>query len=246
MSLKNNFMYPILFSIGNIHFYSYGLMAALAFIAGFLVIEELYRFKHLDDNKLIDKYLIVIIFSIVFSRLAFFIVYYSHFSEWYEVFFIWNGGLISYGGMIGALLVILWKFRNNLRQNLDIISIGFLLGTFFWRIGCTLSDEHPTVVSNNWLNIQDHIPVPLFESISGLIGFIIAYYIYKKYKLIAGRMFSYIIIYYGLIRLIFDQWRIDDKIGTLTVGQISGLVLIWLGLVTIIGLSISDKVYKNH
>ena len=143
--------------------------------------------------------------------------------------------------MIGALLAILWKFKKNLLQNLDIIAIGFLLGTFFWRIGCTLTGEHLTVASNNWFSIQGHIPVPLIESISGLIGFLIAYYIYKKSKMIAGYMFSFIIIYYGLIRLVIDQWRVDDKIGLLTVGQLSGIILIVLGFIAITRLTISNK-----
>lgn len=227
-------MYQILFSIGNINFYSYGLFAALAFIVGFCVIEKLYRFKHLNTNNLLDKYFIIIIFSIIFSRLAFFIVYYNHFSNWYEIFYIWQGGLISYGGMIGALLAILWKFKINIWQNLDIISIGFLLGTFFWRIGCTLTGEHPTVVSNSWLSIQGHVPVPLLEAVGGLVGFIIAMYVYKKYKLIAGYLFCIVTIYYGLVRLIIDQWRIDNRIGSLTVGQVSGIVLIVLGIITIV------------
>lgn len=234
-------MHPILFSLGKIHFYSFGFFASLAFIAGFLIIQ--YSFKKLGKKteNLIDKLLVVFLIAILTARVSYFVIYYNQFDYWWEIFYFWRGGMISYGGLIGGLIAYAGIFRKNLRANLDILAIAFLLGLFFWRIGCTLAGDHPTLNSNAWFAINQYIPVTLFESISGLIGFFIAWIIVSKKILKNGYLFNLVIIYYGLIRFIIDRWRIDPMLGNFSTGQISGIIMIVLGTIAISSLLLYDK-----
>lgn len=234
-------MQPILFSLGKIHFYSYGFFASLAFITGFLIIEYFFRKRGKKTENLIDKLLVVFLIAILAARVSYFAVYYNQFNHWWEIFYFWQDGLISYGGLIGGLVTYAWIFRKNLRSNLDILAMAFLMGLFFWRIGCTLAGDHLTLISNDWFAINQHIPVTLFESISGLIGFFMAWIIVSKKILKNGYLFNFVIIYYGLIRFIIDQWRVDPMIGKFTTGQISGIVMIILGIIVISGLILYDK-----
>lgn len=239
-------MSPILFSFGKIHFYSYGFFASLAFIAGYLVVYKLFPFQGKKPADLLDKCLMVFLLAIIVSRLSYFILYHQQFDPWWEVFYIWQGGLTSYGGFVGGLLAYSWYFRKNLRTNLDILAIAFLAGLFWWRIGCTLSGDHPTLASQAWYAINGHLPVPLWESLSGLAGFLLTLGLYKRAILQAGYIFALVVIYYGLIRLVIDHWRIDPMIGSLTTGQFSGIIMAILGIIALLNMIVYDKKRKRE
>jgi len=239
-------MYPILFSIGSLNFYTFGFFVSLAFIAGFLVIYLLFKKdKKPNLDSLIDRFLIIMLSAIIISHVAYYLTYRDQFSSWLQILYFWQGGMISYGGFIGAILAYGWFYKRNLLHNLDILAIGFLIGMFFWRIGCTLTGDHPTISSNDWYAINNQMPSTLFESIGGLVGFIIASMIYLKNKLRVGLIFCLIISYYGLVRFIVDRWRLDPKIGDLTTGQLTGLVMIAIGLIALIGLKLYDRVRRK-
>ena len=60
-------------------------------------------------------------------------------------------------------------------------------------------------------------------------------------KRIYGIIFSSTIFYYGLLRFIVDRWRIDPMVGNLTNGQVTGVVMMILGLIAIFGLILYDR-----
>ena len=110
-------MYPILFSIGKINFYSYGFFASLAFIAGYLVIYQLFKKDGHKTDDLVDKCLLIFIAAVLVSRLAFYLVYHDQFNHWYELFYIWQGGMISFGGLLGGLISYGYFYKKNLWHN---------------------------------------------------------------------------------------------------------------------------------
>jgi phosphatidylglycerol:prolipoprotein diacylglycerol transferase len=226
-------MYPILFSLGKISFYSYGFFVSIAFLASFIIIYQLNN-KKITAENLIDKLFIVLVAGIIGARLVYVALYPEFISHWWQALYFWQGGLVSYGGIFGGLLAYIFIFKKDLCKNLDILSVGFLIGLFFWRIGCTLAGDHPTMFSHSWFSINGTIPVPLFESLSGLIGFILASIFYKKKILASGILFFITFFYYGLIRFIIDRWRIDEYIGNYTIGQITGLIIMIVSTVSLI------------
>lgn len=234
-------MYPILFSLGPIHFYSYGFFASLAFIAAFLIIYRLSARAEMGPSGLLEKLIIVLVSGLVVGHFSYFFLYQEQFSHWYEIFYLAKG-LTSFGGILGGLLAIIIIFRRDLQRWMDITAIGFLTGVFFWRVGCFLTGDHPTISEPKWLTIFGSVPVPIFEAIFGLIGAAVLYLIYQKKILSPGMIALITIGYYGLIRLLVDTWRIDIMVGDWRIGQIIGVGLVILAVMGIIVL----KIKNNH
>lgn len=227
-------MYPILFSIGNVHFYSYGFFAALAFVSGSIVIVNLALKKKIYYPELFDHLILLCVAAIIGARLSYFLIYNYQFTHWYEFFYIWNGGMISFGGMAGVLILAFFIFKKSIWQWLDIISLAFLSGLFFWRMGCFLTGDHPQIIYHGFLSINGEFPAILIESISGLVGFRIFNKLYKKTEKFYGLLFWLVMIYYGLVRIFVDGFRIDPMLIGLRSGQITGIVIVLLGIIGII------------
>lgn len=229
-------MRPILFSIGPVNFYSYGFMVSVAFFVAMGIFYLLAKPKKLWDNNTFTKLVIVLIYIAVFARLAFFLAYYDkYFTNWWEVFYFWHGGLVSYGGIIGMILAFVILFRPRLLENFDILAVSVLGGGIFWRLGGILAGSYPTQASEFFWTINGRFPAVELETIFILVGFIIFYLIYRKNYFKPGNIFFAIIGYYGLLRIVFDQQRIYSKfVGSLNIGQFTGLIFLLAAIVSII------------
>ncbi|OGD65551.1 hypothetical protein A3F08_02670 [Candidatus Berkelbacteria bacterium RIFCSPHIGHO2_12_FULL_36_9] len=227
-------MYPILFSIGGVNFYSYGLLASIAFFSGALLIINLAKKNKLYYPQLFDHLLWLFLAALFGARLSYFIVYNNQFNYWYEFFYLWNGGMISYGGMLGVLLAAVYIFKKDRLKWLDIIGLAFLLGVFFWRIGCVLTGDHPQIPYSGFLSINGEFPAILIESLLGIIGFAIFFKLFDKLKKIPGLVFFQIILFYGLVRIFVDNFRIDPEMIGLSTGQVVGMLLVVAALIGII------------
>lgn len=235
-------MYPILFSIGSINFYSYGLFISIAFIATYFMVEYLAKRKKLPTSDLFEKMVAILLSGIIIGHVSYFICYRDQFLNWYEIFYLW-AGLTSFGGILGGVAAMIWVFRKNFYAWADTIAVAFLFGVFFWRIGCTLAGDHPCLYSGAWYAINHQIPVPLMESLLGLIGGVVFLGLYLKKIFKDGFLFWLAIAYYGLVRLIIDQWRIDPTIFGLNYGQAVGIVCI---IIAIVGIILGKKIRRNN
>lgn len=233
-------MHPILFTVGKVNFYSYGLMAGIAFLVFSAITINLAKKEKLYFNELFDRLIILFFGALIGARIIYAIVYYYQFSSWYEIFYFWQGGMVSFGGMLGVIILTLLMFKKDRFRWLDIFTVGFLAGLFFWRLGCFLAGDHLVVASNAFFAVNGLFPAILFESILGLIGFIIFYFLLFKLKKHPGMIFFMGIIYYGLVRIAVDNYRIDSMIMGLRTGQIAGIALVILGIIGII------LIRKNH
>lgn len=237
-------MYPILFSIGKINFYTYGFFVSLALIANFIVIYFLAKKKGLPIKDLLERLLGVFAVGAIFGHLSYFFSYPDDFSHWYEIFYIW-AGLTSFGGIIGGVLAIIFLFKKNLWAWVDIIAIGFWLGVGIWRIGCVLVGDHPGIVSSAWYSVNGEISQPLFESILGFILAGLSFWVYRKKLFPAGYLMFFSLFLYGVIRIIIDQWRVDPMIGIFHPGQIVGIIFVIIGVIGIMWLKNKKLKEKN-
>jgi phosphatidylglycerol:prolipoprotein diacylglycerol transferase len=234
-------MRPILFTIGNVNFYSYGLMAGLAFLAFTMVVIYFAKLEKIYFNELFDRLIIMLFGALIGARVIYIIAYYYQFNNWYEIFYFWQGGLVSFGGMLGVIALTLILFKKDKFKWLDIFMLGFLAGLFFWRMGCFLAGDHPTVLSNVFFAINGFFPAILFESLLGLIGFIIFYFLYFKLRKNPGIIFFLGLCYYGAVRIFVDAFRVDAVYWNLKTGQLTGILLVIVG---IIGIILTRKKYK--
>ena len=131
---------PRNFELGPISIYIYGIIIALG-----LLLAVCYALKRssqfgLQENDLLDGVLGIVPFSIICAR-----AYYCIFawqSEFaanpVEVFYIWNGGLAIYGGVIGAAIgVVVFCLIKKVKLGavLDLVALGFLIGQSIGRWG---------------------------------------------------------------------------------------------------------------
>ena len=131
-------MYPEIFGVIK----SYGLMMAISFAVGFWLSVVRGRKYGLSSEVILDLVFGVFVSSIIGVRLMFVLTHLGDFHPWYRVFFIWDGGLTLYGGIILATLAV-WVMAR--RRNIsflvmaDVFSPGVILGIGLTRLGCFLA-----------------------------------------------------------------------------------------------------------
>jgi len=138
-------MHPELFEIPFVHLTikSYGLMLVIGFLSCVWLIRHLSRDFTPNPQFITNAALYSLIGGVVGARLFFVIHYFGNFrSNPAEVFAIWQGGLELAGGVIAAILVIIFYLRYHklpIRRYLDVLAIGLMLALVFGRIGCFLN-----------------------------------------------------------------------------------------------------------
>ena len=145
------FVIEFLFIKGPVEVPAYGFMIMVAFITGTYF--AAYRAKKwgVDPNNVIDGGLLAVVFGILGARLLFTIQYFDiHFwgtgyrngepyNKFWNVFKLWQGGLVFYGGLIGAAAAIIILFRKRklkLPFAADLCLPSVILGLAITRIGC--------------------------------------------------------------------------------------------------------------
>jgi phosphatidylglycerol:prolipoprotein diacylglycerol transferase len=134
-------MLPVLIQFGDtLKLHTYGLMIFLGFIVGLNLAQRYARQIGEDDERIADMGFWLLAWGLVGARTLFIIVNWSTYSsDPLKIFKIWEGGLVFYGGFLGALGYFLWAVRaHRLNPWLtgDIIIPSLALGHAFGRLGC--------------------------------------------------------------------------------------------------------------
>ncbi len=228
-------MYPVLFHIGKLTFYTHGVIAVLGIIVGAIIIYYLARTKALNTDSFFDNIIFTALFGIIGARLAYFIVYPSQFTSASQLLFLWEGGLISYGGfLIGGIVfaLLLKKQAEPIFSWFDLASIGFFAGLFIGRVGDIFAGEYAGVkTTEKWLSIfpqNNLVAIPFFEAILCLLIFIFLIIVFKRFsdKLKSGFLFLLSVFLYSAGRFIIDFGRDEkDIIMSLSLGQLMSLAI---------------------
>lgn len=219
-------MHPILFEFFGFPFYGFGLMLALAFVLGlFWMIKRAARAEMgsggMDSGKILDTFAWVLISSIVGARL-FFILFFpdAFWADPLGVMFS-TGGLVWYGGMLGAIVCVwvlskLWQF--SALQFLDLLSPPAALGLALGRIGCFLAGccyGAPTqlpIAVHFPLDHETHgvgvLPVQLFESGLMFLGALLLGQLPLD-QTGRGKATAGFLMLYGLVRFAMESLRGD-------------------------------------
>ena len=133
-------MYPVLLKIGSLSLYTYGLFVAVSFIVGVIVARHEAGRLEEDPDKIMDLCFYALLAAIVGSRLFYVLTNLKMFiSDPMEIFKIWNGGLVFYGGFIGAFItaiIYLKKKKIDLFKTADIMAPPLAIGHAVGRMGC--------------------------------------------------------------------------------------------------------------
>lgn len=256
---------PIAFSLGNFHIYWYGVIIACG-----LLLAVLYGYVsapryNVDKNKLINCVLVGIITGIIGARAYFCLFQWDYYSKNpIEVFYINNGGLAIYGGIIGALVggITVAKIQKmKVMPILDITMVGFLLGQGIGRWGNFMNQEaFGSQTDLPWRMMSEGTggvgvhPCFFYESMWCLLGFVL-FHFYGKYKQkYAGQIFYMYLVWYGFERMIVEGLRTDSLYlpfqifgMDIRVSQLLSFILFVAGIILlIINRKREDSYYANY
>lgn len=241
-------MIPILFQIGPLKVYSYGLMLALGFlVTGIIFKRELKRTNMplgLGDPIIIGTMLGGILGAKIYSVIEGFR------EEGISSLrgFFSGAGLVWYGGFMGALIVVfaITKFKKApFLKTLDIMAPLVILGYAFGRMGCFLSGDGdygpPTdlpwgmAFPNGIVPTNERVhPTPLYEIILSLMIFAYLWKVRTKYTQ-RGRMLGLFLILAGIERFVTEFWRLTEKVALgITMAQYFSMIAIIVGIVLVI------------
>ena len=111
-------MYPVLIDFSSLGFdlkiHTYGALIALGFVIGIhLSVREAKRTGE-NPNKIVDLLFWCLLAGLVCSRLLFVAITYEYYLENpLEILMFYKGGLVFYGGFVGALLAAIIYTKKN-------------------------------------------------------------------------------------------------------------------------------------
>ncbi|MDL1964432.1 MAG: prolipoprotein diacylglyceryl transferase [Deltaproteobacteria bacterium] len=219
-------MYPILLKIGDITIHTYGFFVAMGFLAGILLAKKEAKRMGIDHEKIMDLCFYVMIAAIAGSRLLYVVINHEIFlSNPLDIFKIWNGGLVFYGGFIVALLtafIYLKIHKIPVWRTADIAALSLSIGHFLGRLGCfsagccfgkecdlpwAVTFTHPETLAP--IGIPIH-PTQLYSSISNLIIFFFLWFFRRRTKF-DGQLFWMYVLIYGIARSFIEIFRGDFR-----------------------------------
>ncbi len=168
-------MHPIVFEIPGLGLpiRSFGLMVAAGFLLGMWVNNRLVRRYAKDPDEALVKYsavqMWVLIGVVLGARLMYVLVEIfrgsstgqSYLDDPLRVLFIWEGGLVMFGGLFGAMLLGGWKAHAEqvrVGEGLDLGLTSGLFGLAVGRVGCLLvGDDYGKIVPPD----KAHLPFPI-------------------------------------------------------------------------------------
>jgi phosphatidylglycerol:prolipoprotein diacylglycerol transferase len=142
-----------------------------------------------------------------------------------QIFKIWEGGLVFYGGLFPAAAVAFWTMRRHglpLWKLADLISPLIALGLSSGRIGCFLAGccygkettlpwavvfRNPDALAR--LNVPLH-PTQLYDAANGLALFFFLSWMEKR-KAFDGQIFWLFLLLYSVTRFFIEIFRGDPR-----------------------------------
>ncbi len=244
-------LHPVLLKIGSLKIYSYGVFVAIGFLAALWIAGREIARRGIDRDTFYDMGFWAVVSAILGSRLFHVLVYWKFYRDApLEIFKLWNGGLVFYGGFLAAVAVCVWFLRRHRMPFLpvaDASSLGIPLGLAFGRIGCTaagccygkLSTVPWAIVFTDPASLAPlgvHLhPTQIYESIAGFAIFGLLYATRDRFKT-PGMLFWVMLILYGVIRSFLEIFRDDPRgfLGPFSESQIVSAIVIAYAVVSIV------------
>jgi len=243
-------VHPIAFYLGSLPIRWYGVMMALAFVAGLWTATRRARLANVPGEVVADVTLWLMAGSIIGARIVYVTTYWKQefaSQPFSEVFMIQHGGLVFYGGLIGATVAscayLAWK-KLPVWKIADIIAPSIALGSVFGRVGCLLNGccygrpcDLPWAIhfpANHETHGVGVHPTEIYDGLLNLILYLGLAWLFRRRKF-DGQIFALYLIGYAVFRSISEYFRGDyppDHIhGGLTSAQVVSIPMIIAGLV---------------
>jgi phosphatidylglycerol:prolipoprotein diacylglycerol transferase len=211
-------MMPVLGAFGPVKIYSFGLMIALGVLLSVRIMENMARRDGFPPSgqDVTDLVFTTVLCGFAGARLTYVIQEWAwYFRHPLEIFAVWEGGLIYYGGAIAALagLVVFMKLRGiPLLKGFDFIIPGGVITHAFGRVGCFLNGccygtpcRFPWAVVFPGTGEAVH-PTQLYEALFNLCLFLFLFLRYFR-RLFDGEILCLYFVFYGAGRFALEFLR---------------------------------------
>ncbi len=246
-------MSRVALDLGFFQIYWYSIFILLGILSGSLIAYLEIKKRNINREFFINLIFYAIIIGLIGAR-----VYYCAFNfEYYlahplEILEVWNGGLAIHGGIIAAVLFVIYycrKYKQNSLKIIDVTVVGLIIGQAVGRWGNFFNQEVYGMITTKEALLQQGVPefivdgmyidgayrqpMFLYEIIWNIFGFA-ALLIIRKYKYLKnGQLTGFYLMWYSAGRFIIEASRNDTYIlyiGPFKIAQITSIVLFVIGL----------------
>ncbi len=244
-------MRPILFSIGNIHFYSYGLMIAIGILAAFIVMERRAPRYGLDKDIGFTLGVFAVVGGVIGAKLLYILVELPNFlanpALWRNV----GEGFVIYGGILGGLaggLIGCRIKKQSFVKYFDLFIPSVALAQGFGRLGCFFAGccygrqtdssfclVFPEGVGSMAPTGVPLIPTQLISSAANFLHFFILVWFARRSKK-DGQVGGLYMILYSIGRFLIEGMRNDPRgsVGPFSTSQFISLLIFVAGVLVMV------------
>jgi phosphatidylglycerol---prolipoprotein diacylglyceryl transferase len=226
--------------IGPLTLHTYGVLLALAFLAGLWVVSREAKRAGLDAAVITDMAVYVLIGGLVGAKLLLLLVEWSYYSKHPgEIWSLLQSGGVFYGGLLGAFPVAWWFARRHRLdgwKTADVLAPGVAIGQAIGRLGCfaagccygrpadvpwavTFHDVYATRQVGTPLDTPLH-PTQLYESLATLAIFVFLRLLSDRKRFDGQVTLAYVFLY-ALARFVIEFYRGDAARGMVLGGWLS-------------------------
>ena len=227
-------MHPIALQFGSFTIHWYGVLVALGFFLGIWTASRRGVRDGLSAEAILDSGFWLLLGTLVGARALHVLSYWkqnfaSQPHPFIEIFMIQKGGLVFYGGFIGASLAVLFYTRAKkipLWKFADALAPSIALGYFFGRFGCLMTGccfgkechvpwaiHFPPGHETHPLGLAEGIPVhptQIYDAFLSLGLYFFLAWLYRRKKF-DGQIFAVYLVCYAVLRSFVEMFRGDYK-----------------------------------
>lgn len=218
---------PIAIHIGH-GVYWYGIILALAMLAGLLLCMKQAKHYGLTEDNVLDMVLWAVPCCILGARIYYVVFYLDLYRnadgslDWGRIIAIWDGGLAIYGTVIAGVIVALLYTRHKklkFAAMTDLAVMGLLLGQIIGRWANFINREAFGGLTDLpwrmrlWVSAYQYIevhPTFLYESLWNLVGLLLILLVVSKGRRFDGENTWFYFLWYGLGRSWIEGLRTDS------------------------------------
>lgn len=246
-------MQKVAFEIGSFPIHWYGILVATGFLLGLWTASRRGMRDGIPPERIADLGPWLIVGALVGARALFVISYWQEeFAgrPWTDVFMIRRGGLVFYGGLMGATLATLlyvWLKKLALWKIADALGPSIALGYVPGRLGCLMNGccygrpthlpwaiHFPAEHASGGVGVH---PTQIYDSLLNLALYLALAWLYRRKKF-DGQIFAFYLIGYAMTRSLVEVFRGDYAVrylgGWATPAHLvsiaalgAGLLLLW-------------------